>query len=1029
MAPEAGPSLSLTVQPSRGKGRTAYTSTALGLAAAFHREFSCCTNDPQRRKVCQNYRDKILSICEFADLTAAAFHDAFPQFLREFSRGEDATAWTSFASLVQRQRKSRNRGAQLLQLQTTVVAIWGKDVFTHYGWCELPLDSTKLLHGVASKLPDWNFAVKVINDALIERHERRVVKLDNRAQRIGEHSRGSKIQDRHSPVEPRDLEIILSRVKDGKLQTSSQGEHKKPTYTIDGTPIREHGLKRDRFSMIVPDGAPGVVRKSSSPSRQANKRRRMDRNDYESLAEPEELQSPTPGHQSAPTSAYMTDSEMTELVEEDPSGSLNADIGSDAQTHADEDEMRSNTDETESLTPEPSVRESRNSSTQSSLQSTRASRDTASNSSVPPTQTNCSPVETRTERDAGGTHMYVTDFQSTPIRGPAESSDQGSSPRSGGETFDTEVLEESPQESSASLATESDHLSSDVVDRPCEVINASKDCHTRPLHEQELAALQPIDVTVPDQQRDVPNEEIQTGNESEAEFTSPDDIAALETIALMGEQSEPLLPKACSSQGQGLQPTPPHESMSESVTLDSEAFSYPTTNGRFIPATTERSKERYCTNTDVEDNGTIVGRMASRHASRLREILDTARKHHDDHNMKEHNELKVEWLEKTQWANVYAAPNDLDPTCQLPLDADVWYMDWETFQRRADGGEVFRKPIIVKQVFQDSGMYDPDGYMALLRERYPNQKLDMQNSETGECVSKSITDLLATRAESEGIGPDTLESTESSNAINLRRIANADAPLLIRMKRFRLLETLVDRVSNLAPGKRTCREAYDISDCLGFNLLGFSGAFSRPHVDSLVGTWIRCLSGSKAWIFAPRMSDKDWDDFAQDGAKWSPGDKGRIVILEKDDVLLMPPGLRVLHTVFTIETSLMEGGMLWDENNIPQLLDELLWVGQNQSCTNEAIAYQLPSIIDSLEIWIHENGARISAIGKDSDYITSVKQGIRNLRSLGCKCSHRCDKNSSCHCSTEKRRCTGWCSKHPAFPGRAAGQARQCMLE
>lgn|ERR1712070_143487 len=186
---EAGPSLSLTMQPSTSKARTAYTSTALGLAAAFHREFSCCDYDTQRRKVCQSYRDKILSISHFADLTAAAFHDAFPQSLRESNRGEEFIAWTSFASLVQRQRKSRNRGAQLLQLQTSVLAIWGKDVFTHYGWRELPLDSTRLLHSVASKLPDWNFAVKVINDALIERHERRVVKHDNRAQRIGENSR------------------------------------------------------------------------------------------------------------------------------------------------------------------------------------------------------------------------------------------------------------------------------------------------------------------------------------------------------------------------------------------------------------------------------------------------------------------------------------------------------------------------------------------------------------------------------------------------------------------------------------------------------------------------------------------------------------------------------------------------------------------------------------------------------------------------------------------------------------------------
>jgi hypothetical protein len=354
-------------------------------------------------------------------------------------------------------------------------------------------------------------------------------------------------------------------------------------------------------------------------------------------------------------------------------------------------------------------------------------------------------------------------------------------------------------------------------------------------------------------------------------------------------------------------------------------------------------------------------------------------------------------------------------------------MDWETFQRRADGGEVFRKPIIVKQAFQDSGMYDPHEYMALLRERYRKQNIDMQNSETGGCVSKSIMDLFTTRDKSGAI--DTEKTMQSNNAINLRKIANADAPVLTRMKRFRLLETLVDRVSNLAPGKRNCREAYDISDCLGFNLLGFSGAFSRPHLDSLVGTWIRCLSGSKAWIFAPSMSDKDWDDFAQDGERWSPGDKGRVIVLEKDDVLLMPPGLRVLHTVFTIETSLMEGGMLWDEYSIPQLLEELLWVGQNQSCTNEAIAYQLPSIIDSLEIWLHENSAQLSAIGNNPDYITRAKQGIRNLRSLGCECSRRCDQNGSCRCSTQKRRCTVWCSKHPALPGRAAGQVRRCMYE
>jgi hypothetical protein len=77
-----------------------------------------------------------------------------------------------------------------------------------------------------------------------------------------------------------------------------------------------------------------------------------------------------------------------------------------------------------------------------------------------------------------------------------------------------------------------------------------------------------------------------------------------------------------------------------------------------------------------------------------------------------------------------------------------------------------------------------------------------------------------------------------ANVINLRKIANADAPLLTRLKRFRLLETLIERASNLTLGKRSCHEANDISDCLGFDLLSSEGAFTRPHVDALMGTWI-----------------------------------------------------------------------------------------------------------------------------------------------------------------------------------------------
>jgi hypothetical protein len=861
--------LSLNVHSSTSKTCPVHASTGLSLAAAFHCDFSSCNSDLERRKICQNYRDRILSISQFADVIAAALQDAFPQSLRESSRGEDAKAWTAFASLAQRQKKSRNREAQLLQLQTSIVALWGKDVFTHYGWRELPLDSTKLLYSVAIKLPQWDSAVEAINGALIERHERRVVKHDNRAQRIGEHSRSSKIQHRHSPVEPRDLESILVLVQDERLQVSTQANDKKSTDTIDGSPIRQYGLKRDRYSMIVPDAALEAVRRSSTPSQPANKRRRVEAVDPEGSIASKEPRLAVPSHQPAMLSNCRSSSEMTELEEESLSISAR-NVASDPQRPVCRSESQSELNNVQS--PTPSVRR------------------------------------------------------------------------------------------------------------------------------------------------------IQDSNEPEAVFTISDSLSAHKAVALLGEKKDPPSTKISSGRKQGLRPA----SMSEGVTLSHEALSSSGRKGRSNPAITERSKKRYCTSADTDSDGKIIDRVTSRYTGRLRGILETAREHHDNQSIQEQNRIKVGWLEETQWADVHTASKDFGSICQLPLNADVWCMDWEDFQKRADSGKVFRKPIIIKQKFQDSGMHEPHSYMELLHERYPNGKLDMQNSETGECVSKSISDLFAKSAEHKEI--DTEVSMASTNAINLRKIANADAPLLTRLKRFRLLETLIDRVSNLAPGKRTCREAYDVADCIGFDLLSSSGSFSRPHVDSLAGTWIRCLSGSKAWIFARGMSDEDWNDFAQHGGRWVPGGKGRMVILEKDDVLLMPPGVRTLHAVFTLETSLMEGGMLWDECNIPDLLDELFWVGKNQSCTNEATAYQLPSIIQCLEAWIKENGVRLSVVGDTADYIRTAEQGIKKLQSLGCKCSRRCDKNSGCCCVMENRRCTAWCSKHPALPGRG-GQARRCMHE
>jgi hypothetical protein len=385
------------------------------------------------------------------------------------------------------------------------------------------------------------------------------------------------------------------------------------------------------------------------------------------------------------------------------------------------------------------------------------------------------------------------------------------------------------------------------------VIAAVQDFHLSIMDESVPPLLHPPDLSINIQtlRDEVAEEETRTEVETGDELHRPSNIIASKSITSISRQVEP-------DPARDIQATGPDQAASRDMLPESGTYSLPTPIGRFIPAPAYHSLNRHCTDTTVENDGTIMGRMASCYAGQLRDELDAAREHCKRRSVQTHNELKVKWLENTRWANVCDVPINANPALALPLDADVWYMQWDTFRKRADAGETFSRPVVIKQKFQDSGMYELQDYLALLKDRYPYQTLDVQDSGTGSCLNMKIQDFWVATSGNDS-GPVKLAGM--SNAINLRKIANADAPLLTRLKRFRLLETLLDRASNLSPGKRSYRDADDISDCLGFDLLGFRGAFTRPHVDALMGTWIRCLFRTKAWIFAPNMSEGDWHDF------------------------------------------------------------------------------------------------------------------------------------------------------------------------
>lgn len=83
-------------------------------------------------------------------------------------------------------------------------------------------------------------------------------------------------------------------------------------------------------------------------------------------------------------------------------------------------------------------------------------------------------------------------------------------------------------------------------------------------------------------------------------------------------------------------------------------------------------------------------------------------------------------------------------------------------------------------------------------------------------------------------------------------------------------------------------------------------------MDALGGTWLRNLFGWKLWFIVPEsnISEEDWKVFGKEGHHWNPGSKARGILLRPSDVFFMLLGMCVIHAVFTLETCLMEGGIV-----------------------------------------------------------------------------------------------------------------------
>jgi hypothetical protein len=103
---------------------------------------------------------------------------------------------------------------------------------------------------------------------------------------------------------------------------------------------------------------------------------------------------------------------------------------------------------------------------------------------------------------------------------------------------------------------------------------------------------------------EVTEEETRTEVETGDELYRPSNITASKSITPIGRQVDP-------DHNRDVQATESDQAATRDMLPDSGTYSLPTPIGRFVPAPAYHSLSRHCTDTTVENDGTIIGRIAS----------------------------------------------------------------------------------------------------------------------------------------------------------------------------------------------------------------------------------------------------------------------------------------------------------------------------------------------------------------------------------------------------------------------------------
>lgn len=899
---------------------TSPATAAMNMAANFYRDVQACANKHERQQLHRQYRDKILTIDQLGANIAAAFLPFLgPSGSRE--GGADAEQWSDFDRLAQRGKNMRDRQSQHIRHQSGVIAAWGGERFHYYGWEALPLPLLRQLHELAVLIPCWTDVVDLLNSKMLARHELRMLRGNNKALLIGEHSAASKVQNRHSPVERSDIISALEAARQRATPLDLRQQMDLAAEKVKGASLGAFGLKRDLYSMIVPsvngDGSDETASSSFSFSSTS-----QPPDGSAPLKVPKRIRSVPSSAQPSKRLAASSERRLTRAAVIDSDREFSSQRGLESRVQAEPPSYP-----TEAGPPE------------------HADSDSCSGDAVEVTET--------LDEAAGDKGADEPDYRPKRVQEPKLSIEG---------RHESDNRDDEGTTSDVGSNMEDDEANDNTTTQ-------GEEMDIEPANEPDLEDMRRV--------------------ESEGHDALQDIVAPSETSYLMEVEALDALFHMSRDNSSGQMETQEH------LDVASPDIPAPQTTGS-SPGTSDRSTVEMTDASVVQAHPSVVNEpessravptllqtLRARYDPEISRFIGKLREPHASEDAAPHRLLQLKWMEAQRWASIYVEPEHaLGRSCVASQqEADVWYLDWDTFRSYGESDFAFERPVVIKQRFQDRGMYNIAEYIDMLWQRFPEQEVLIQNSMMGTRNSMSVKDYCVTVEEVDLSSPESAASV--SNVINLGRLAQADEPLLTRLPRFGLLSMLADRVAGVM-GRSSQLKLSEVKGSLGFDMLGFSGAFSGSRMDPLVGSWVRCLAGFSIWAIATDLDAGDWQRFSRDGRDWSPEGKSRLIVLEQDDVLLMPPGLLAVHANFVPRRCLAEGGMLWDECRIPEIIEGLLYVVKNQQCIDMPPGIELGALIDSLEAWLDaDDYIYPSSHGSNTnEYDQAVRASIKSLREM-----------------------------------------------